>query len=72
MDLLACPKCGSELFVSTRQGERIVFHMNAERNPVIAQPERIAADAAPINPDRLYCGACAWQGPAQDLVESRM
>ena len=72
MDLLACPKCGSELFVSTRQGERIVFQMDAERNPVIAQPDRVAAVAAPINPGRLYCGACAWQGAAQDLVESRM
>ncbi len=72
VDLLACPMCGSELFVSTRSGKRIVFHMDAERHPVIVGPEQQPAGAIPVNPELLYCGACSWQGPASGLVESRM
>ena len=30
-ELLACPKCGSELFVSARIGGRIVFHIDDKR-----------------------------------------
>ncbi|MDD2465632.1 MAG: hypothetical protein PHI97_16665 [Desulfobulbus sp.] len=71
MDLLACPQCGSEWFVSTRTGDRIAFHMDAKYQPVIADPEGISAQAAPIEPEHVYCGACSWQGPVIELVESR-
>ncbi len=71
MDLLACPMCGSELFLSTRAGERIVFKMDAERRPVLMHPEHSSMGAPPINPQALFCGACSWQGSIEALVESR-
>jgi uncharacterized protein YbaR (Trm112 family) len=40
MELLACPKCGSEWFVSSRTDERIVFQMDTDRHPVITRPEQ--------------------------------
>ncbi|MGD9946931.1 MAG: hypothetical protein AB7U29_00470 [Desulfobulbus sp.] len=71
MELLACPKCGSEWFVSTRTGDRIAFQMDDAYQPVIADPEGFSAQAAPIAQEHIYCGACSWQGPVTDLVESR-
>ena len=58
MERLACPKCGSEWFVSTRSGERIVFQMDADQQPVLAEAQTPSATAAPINPNHIYCGAC--------------
>jgi hypothetical protein len=72
MELLACPKCGSEWFVSSRTGGRIVFQMTTGRHPVIARVEQQAEDTPLLDPDHLYCGACTWQGSAGHLVESRM
>ncbi|MGE4558874.1 MAG: hypothetical protein AB7E77_01615 [Desulfobulbus sp.] len=71
MDLLACPRCGSEWFVSTRTGDRIAFRMDTERCPVIREPDNIPKEAAPINPEQIFCGACTWQGAVAALVESR-
>jgi hypothetical protein len=72
MELLACPKCGSEWFVSTRSGERIVFQVDEERQPLLADEASRSNNAAPINAQHIFCGACTWQGPASDLVESHM
>ena len=72
MELLACPTCGSEWFVSTRNGERMVFQMDADQQPVLAEAQAPSATAAQINPNHIFCGACTWQGPAAELVESRM
>lgn len=72
MDLLACPCCGSEWFVASRSSTRIVFQMDAERQPVLAEGQTPSATAAPINPNHICCGACTWQGPVSALVESRM
>ena len=71
MDMLACPQCGSEWFVSTRTGERIVFKMDENRRPVIAEPEPLSDAAVPTNQEHIYCGACSWQGASSELVESR-
>ena len=72
MELLACPKCGSKLFVSARSGERMVFQMDMERQPALAAAQTPSATAVPITPNHIFCGACTWQGPALELVESRM
>lgn len=72
MELLACPQCGSELFVSTRSGARLVFQVNAERQPVVVRPEQQPVDAVPIDLHNIFCGACTWQGSVEMLVESRM
>ena len=72
MELLACPKCGSEWFVSTRSGERRVFQMDGDQQPVLAEAQTPSANAAPINPNHIFCGACTWQGAGLELVESRM
>ena len=72
MELLACPLCGSELFVSARSGKRIVFQMDVRRHPVIVWPEQQPAGAAPINPRALYCGACSLHGSVDMLVVSRL
>ena len=72
MDLLACPRCGSQWFVSTRSGERIVFQVAEERQPVLAEEHTPAAEAEPINPQHICCGACTWQGAISELVESPM
>jgi len=71
MELLACPQCGSTWFVSSRSGDRIVFQMDEKRQPVIAEPESVTPQAVPIDPAHIFCGACSWQGPVADLVESR-
>ena len=72
MELLACPKCGSEWFVSTRSGERMVFQLDENLQPVLAEAQAPSATTAPINPIHIFCGACTWQGPTSELVESRM
>ena len=72
MELLACPRCGSEWFVSSRSSGRIVFQVDEERQPVLAEDQSPVADAAPINQEHICCGACTWQGAISELVESRM
>jgi hypothetical protein len=72
MGLLACPKCGSEMFMSTRSGARMVFQVNTEWQPVIVHPEQQPVDAVPINLQDMFCGACTWQGSVEMLVESNM
>ena len=71
-ELLACPKCGSELFVSARIGGRIVFHIDDKRHPIIVRPEPSLVSAAQINKQVFYCGACSWKGSAVELVVSQM
>lgn len=71
MDLRACPYCGSVWFVSTRRGERIVFQVDEEQQPVLAEAHAPSA-AAPIHPQHICCGACTWQGAISALVEARM
>lgn len=71
VDFLACPQCGSEWFTSTRTGERIAFQMETKRHPVIRDPDGISKEAAPIDPEHIFCGACTWQGAVSALVESR-
>lgn len=70
MEWLACPKCGSEWFVSTRIGDRIVFQVDEACRPIIADPDG-ATEATPIDPEHICCGACSWQGAVAELVESR-
>jgi ribosomal protein S27AE len=72
MELLACPRCGSEWFVSARTGDRLVFQMDAARNPVMKEAVASTASIAGMDPERLCCGACTWQGSTRELVESRM
>jgi len=71
MELLACPKCGSQWFVSSRTGDRIVFQVDEKHHPIIAESHGVSPQAVPIDPARIFCGACSWQGPVTDLVESR-
>nr|WP_320010387.1 hypothetical protein [uncultured Desulfobulbus sp.] len=70
MELLACPQCGSQWFLSSRSGERTVFQMDAAHQALIAQEETLSPDAVPINNEHIFCGACTWNGPVTDLVES--
>lgn len=72
MELLACPRCGSAWFLSSRSSERIVFQVDEEQQPVLAEDQSPVVDAAPINPGHICCGACTWQGAISALVESRM
>ena len=72
MEILACPKCGAVWFVSTRSGARIAFQVDDNFQPIVAEPDELPADAVPIDPGHIYCGACSWQGPITELVESRV
>lgn len=72
MELLACPRCGSEWFVSARTEERVVFQMDAARNPVVKGTVASTVAVAGMDPEHIFCGACTWQGPTRELVESRM
>jgi ribosomal protein S27AE len=72
MELLACPRCGSEWFVSARTGERLVFQVDVSLTPVMNGAVASTASGAGMDPERLFCGACTWQGPTRELVESRM
>jgi len=55
IELRACPKCRSELFVSSRTGERFVFHMDAKQHPIIVRPELLIQPPASINKQVLHC-----------------
>ena len=72
MNMLACPQCGSEFFVSTRSGEPTVFQMNVAHQPVVVFPEKQPKDTVSLNPQMLYCGACTWKGKTDALVASHM
>jgi hypothetical protein len=71
-ELLACPQCGSEWFVSSRSGERIIFQIDTDRLPLTTRSKQQPKDTVPLNPDRICCGACTWQDTISRLVESRM
>ncbi len=74
MELLACPRCGSELLLMvTGAGERIVLLVDASRQAVRKGPELQPMELLPtITNQHLSCGACSWRGSAEALVASRM
>jgi len=73
IEKLACPFCGSEFFLSSKEGNlRLVFHVTTERVPIIIEASRKIIDAERVNLQDFCCGACSWRGSVGLLVESRM
>lgn len=72
LELRACPRCGSEWFVSSRGGDRVAFQMDEQLRPVLPtdQPQTVATEA--IDFAHICCGACTWEGAAEALVPSMM
>lgn len=70
MENLACPRCGSLYFLSSRTANRYVFQVDSQWQPWLVNAERsIERQSAPIV-QLLCCGACSWQGQLQELVPS--
>lgn len=70
-ELMACPRCGSEWFVSSRIGKRLAFQMDEQLQPVIIKSvQQVEREA--INLRQIFCGACIWHGIPADLVGSMM
>lgn len=72
MERMACPKCGSEYFVSARSGDRVVFQVSDSCEVLIIKQEGRIDSPLLIEGQQIYCGACSWKGQQGDLVESRM
>jgi len=72
MELMACPRCGSEWFVSSRRGNGQAFQMDGQLQPVFIKLIHRSEGCATIDLQQIFCGACTWQGIPADLVESMM
>lgn len=72
LELRACPRCGSEWFLSSRGGDRAVFQMDEQLRPLrpAGQPQTATQEA--IDFSHICCGACTWEGAATELVPSMM
>ena len=68
-EFLACPGCGSELFVFNVLNRKIVFQATASCLPVVIS-EGGNSYAGLIDLARFHCGACSWSGGMRDLVPS--
>lgn len=69
MEFLACPQCGSEIFVFKEQERKIVFHVTTHYLALVIS-DGGSRDADLINFTRVHCGACSWVGGIRDLVPS--
>lgn len=69
IEILACPGCGSGLFVFNAQNRKIVFQVTIHCHPVV-RSEGGDSDADLIDLARFHCGACSWVGGMRDLVPS--
>ena len=65
-----CPSCGSEYFVTSKTGAKTIFKVVAERKVQCVQSSADSLDAADIVSQKIYCGACSWQGRLEEMVES--
>lgn len=70
MERLACPRCGSVYFLSSRAPDRFVFQVDSGRQVWLAGAHRQAAASIGISTQGICCGACSWQGQLEDLAPS--
>lgn len=69
IEFLACPGCGSEMFVFNVLNRKIVFRVTTSCLPVVIS-EGGNGDAGLIDLARFHCGACSWAGGLRALVSS--
>lgn len=67
MEYRICPSCGSTYFISSRSGEKIVFHVSDSRELITVPGQTFDEVYLTIDPLRFYCGACSWGGGMVDL-----
>lgn len=70
MALYICPHCGSQFFLRSKSGLKIVFHVESGRTIHIVQPSAESLKTEEIDRDNICCGACSWHGSIDKLVES--
>ena len=68
-EFLACPGCGSDMFVFRVSGRKIVFHVSTHYLTLVVS-EGGSKDADLIDVDNFHCGACSWSGGSRELVAS--
>ena len=69
-ELLACPGCGSVIFIFRLPERKIVFHVSTHYLAFILS-DGGSNDADLIDMARIHCGACSWSGGVRELVASR-
>jgi hypothetical protein len=70
-EFLACPNCGSELFIEKVPGKQLVFRVDAQWTPIYIEEDiGQGVSGKEIDPSALRCGACSWRGEMEDLVPS--
>ena len=67
-ELLHCPLCGSQLFLSSRSISRSVFYIRAAKDPQILVIKDNIQESEEIDLGKFFCGACSWQGNTEQLV----
>ena len=63
-----CPSCGTGSFFSELSGDKIVFHVSDSSELIMLPDQAIDEVLLYIDPWRIYCDACAWSGPVDDLT----
>ena len=66
-EYLACPNCGTELFMVEVSGQRLVIRVNTLFCPILVEEDQ---EGINIDPALLRCGACSWRGSVGELVPS--
>jgi len=61
-----CPACGSEYFVTSKTGSKSIFNVRSEHSIQLIQ----SATDSIVDVQKIFCGACSWQGDLAELVES--
>lgn len=67
-ELLHCPLCGSQLFLSSRGIRRSVFYVRVAVEPRILIIKDNIQESEEIDLDKFFCGGCSWQGNTGQLI----
>lgn len=65
-----CPNCGSKYFLASRTGPKNVFNIVGDRAVEFVMLASDTVEDINLDTQNIYCGACAWQGGIDEVVES--
>jgi hypothetical protein len=60
-----CPVCGAMKFLTSDRGPKTMFQVFEDWSIEIIQAE----SEQQIDKDRIYCAACSWKGPLNQLIQ---
>lgn len=68
MEYRTCPSCESSYFFSALSGDKIVFQVSDNSELIMLPNQTFDEVRLYINQWEIYCDACAWSGPIDDLT----